>query len=152
MQLKSRDGISCDYCGTSYRLEFKYYSFDFHATKLWNNVKQPIQTILRTPVIASFDICSSCYSEISNKIVENFQKQSNNRVTCEFDGTLITGTCDYFYCVVTEASVKISNSGSADILTNARILEMIIGTQAYNHFVNKKQELISAIDGWSTDS
>ena len=46
MQLKDRDGIACDICGTSYRTDFRYYSFDIRNIAVNNNLRPPISSIL----------------------------------------------------------------------------------------------------------
>lgn len=184
MQLKERDGIACDYCGMKYRSDFTYYSFDFHHVHVYDNNRPPISTILRSTVVFSLDVCTSCFDTFRNRIVDNYKKQMSTKrgggknLVCDWTGDVLTGTFEYHYCNVTKVTVRMSGqpnictncgfrssddkacpkcrgtnfSKPASMDTDERFLELIISNSAYNHFVDKLQEIRRVASEWSTES
>lgn len=122
MQLKERDGIACDYCGMKYRNDFIYYSFDFHHVYVNENIRPPINHILRSPVMLSLDVCTSCFDTFRTKIVNNYKNQMSPKrgggksLVCDWTGEILVGTFEYYYCNVTKASVRMN--GQPNICVN----------------------------------
>lgn len=118
MQLASRDGIVCDHCGTAYKTDFIYYSFDYKLVSVVSNRKPPLREILNSMVIFSLDICSSCFDSIKRDVVRNYQllmtsdvrkRGQNNTIICELSGKRFSGqTYDYYMCNVTEVNVRMT--------------------------------------------
>lgn len=116
MQLNDRSGICCDSCGITYRTDFSYYSFDFHAVAVNNNQRSPIDIIIRSQIVFSVDICTNCFEAIKKSIVDNYNKvmapkratKPSAIVTCEMTGKKLFGTYEYYYCVVSKADIKMS--------------------------------------------
>lgn len=118
MQLKDRDGIACDQCGTTYKTDFLYYSFDFRLVPVQENRRPNIQQILNMQSTFSLDICVQCFEEIKQKVVENYSsimtanvKHRERRqvgVVCELTGVKQTGTFNYYHCNVVRVEVQMS--------------------------------------------
>lgn len=112
MQLKERDGIACDYCGMTYRHDFEYFSFDFHMVSVYNNIRPPLNSMLRSNIVFSVDICPTCFASISNRVIENYSKlmspnrRVNNLVQCDWTQEKLSGTYNLYYCVITKVIVK----------------------------------------------
>lgn len=121
MQLKERDGIACDYCGTSYRNDFDYMSFDFHMVNVIDNQRMPIEQIIRTNIVFSLDICTSCFDSFRKRIVENYKKVMSPKrrqqppIVCDWTGKTLAGTYIFYYCVVTRVNVRLT--GQPNICT-----------------------------------
>lgn len=185
MQLKERDGIACDYCGTTYRNDFDYYSFDFHNVQVHENIRMPIENILSTNIIFSVDVCTACFDQFRTRVVENYKKAMSHKrraqqpLVCDWTGRILTGTFEYYYCVVTSVSVRLTgqpnvcvNCGTktfeedkpckkckgvdfsrpAQITSNDRFLELTLSEEAYNHFVDKAKSIRKVAGEWSSKS
>lgn len=179
MQLKTNDGISCDYCGMKHSIDFTYFSFDFHHVHVHQNIRPSINQIASSPTVFSLDICQTCFDDIKKTIITNYAKNTARKgIICDWTNEILFGTFDYYYCFITEIIVKMSgqpyvcvgcgiktfenqqckNCGGvkfikpADVQTNPRILEIIISDVAHSHFVNKLQETRKIISQWSTET
>src|SRR5688572_33163009 len=103
MQLKDKSGISCDHCGTSFRLDFTYYSFDFHKAEVYSNRRPDIESILKTSVINSLDICTICFEQFKTTIINNYSKYVSSvrkarlELVCDLSGQVMVGTYVYYY-------------------------------------------------------
>jgi hypothetical protein len=124
MQTKDRSGIACDHCGATYRNDFMYYSFDFKFITVSEGHIPSLEMIHNTQVVFSLDICTACFSSISQIIVDNYKKVISTKRRaraphiCELTGVQFTGTYNYYYCVVTKANVRLT--GQPNICTKCQ--------------------------------
>lgn len=126
MQLKDRDGIACDQCGTTYKTDFSYYSFDFRLVPVQENRRPSIQQIFGIQIVFSLDICTQCFDGIKKKIIENYSKtmtaDTKHRerrqvgIVCELTGAKQIGTFNYYHCNV--VSVEVKMSGQPNVCVN----------------------------------
>lgn len=177
MQTPDRSGIICDYCGMSHSNDFIYYSFDFRGASCHNNHKPSLQLLHNLDVIGSYDICPSCFSSIS-KIVVNNNKNPTNNFICEITGKKLSGTFDYYYCVITKVKVQITGQPNictqcqqktfdtnvpckcgnmnfvrpALINTIMRFLEFSLSEEAFQGFRNKAEQVRKNPAGWTTST
>jgi len=147
MQLESKDGIACDLCGTSYKLDFVYYSVDIRAFNVHNNIKPSFKQLGISRIVFSLDVCQICYNDLAKKIVTNNKAiQSDKRrvfvgILDDLSGTVMQGDYIAYYCNFSKVDVKISgqisrckkcqvethndnpckNCGSVDFLIPAKI-------------------------------
>lgn len=180
MQTSDRSGIICDYCGITNSQDFTYYSYDFRVTCASGTRRPSLQDILSSNIIASFDICTSCHAQLSQKIIDNYQKVMNKRRAhlCEITGKPFSGTYNYYYCVVAQVDVKLSGQpyicpqcrkqttdrnkpcecGStnfiqpASINTVQRYLEFNLCEEAFQQFQQKAQAIQQRSNQWTTQS
>lgn len=116
MQLSDRSGIACDSCGIVCKDDFVYYSFDFHNVHVYNNQRPSIDSIIRSEVVKSLDICTSCFDSIKDAVIKNYSKTMTPRRTnianmftvCEITGVKLSGNYEYYYCVVSKVNVRLS--------------------------------------------
>jgi len=128
MQLVSKDGIACDQCGTTHKLDFTYYSFDFRVVSVISGRRLALRELLRSKIVHSLDICQQCYDNIKMEVIKNYQstmtndvrkRGTSNTVICEISGRKILGAnYNYYLCCVTE--VNVSTSGQPNICTTCR--------------------------------
>lgn len=128
MQLKSKDGVACDHCGTTYRTDFQYYSFDFRLLTVTNNRRPSLSDIFRSQITFSLDICTACFDTIKNKVIKHYENSmtSNikhrgkhaNHVFCELTGKKLIGTFNYYHCNVIDVNIKMS--GQPNICVNCQ--------------------------------
>lgn len=184
MQTSDRSGIACDYCGTSYCNDFIYYSFDFKYIAVMEGRVPSLDMIHHTSMMFSLDICTACYSDIGQKIVDNYSKiiSTKRRARaphiCELTGVVFTGTYNYYYCVVTKASVKMTGQPNictncqkkthdenkqcecggtnyvrpAAINTNDRFLEFNLSEEAFLAMRKKAEDVRKTAAQWTTNS
>ena len=128
MQLKDRDGIACDQCGTTYKTDFLYYSFDFRIVPVNENRRPSLDRLLNTQVTFSLDICPQCFEKIKTTVIENYAKNMNRDVryrgkpmtgvVCELTGEKMVGTFNFYHCNVIKVDVKMS--GQPNICVNCQ--------------------------------
>lgn len=125
MQTDDKTGIICDSCGLIYKSEFKYYSFDFKKVEIYNNNRQSLQQILSLAIDSSLDICTGCFEGIKKSIVKNYAGQMGSKwrppqqhVVCELTGVKLSGTYNYYYCVV--SFVNVNTAGQPSYCINCK--------------------------------
>jgi hypothetical protein len=181
-----RTGIICDNCGLALRSEFSYYSFDFKKVEVYNNSRPSLQHILSLDNNNSKDICSICFAAIRKTIIQNYSSQMGPKhrppaahTTCEMTGKKMTGSYEYYYCVVSFVKVNIvgqpsycvscktatfnkdkpcSKCGSRQFITPAKVdidnryLEFALCDESHARFVAKAEEIRQKQNNWSTRS
>ena len=184
MQTIDKSGIICDYCGLTNTSDFIYYSFDFRAIQVNNNHIPNLEMILNTGIVVSYDICMSCYTQLSQKVVDNYKKikpkqgAKRNSSHCELTGNVLTGTYDYYYCVVTKVNVhttgqpnvcvdcqkttldvdKPCQCGSVNFVrpalinTTKRFLEFSVCEEVIQTFRKKAETVRARPSQWTTDT
>jgi hypothetical protein len=183
MQTPNRSGIICDYCGITNTSDFQYYSFDFHGINVTNNRIPGLDMLHHASITSSYDICTACYAHISQTIVENYKKTMSapnaaHRHVCEITGKQLTGTYNYYYCVLTKVDVRITGQpnicvtcqkksfgaetacqcGSVNFMrpalinTITRFLEFNICEEAFQVFRQKAETIRTRPAQWTTDS
>lgn len=137
MLLSTNDGVVCDYCRISLRLEFTYFSLDIREKKVFTN-SIPYFDYKSQPTY-SIDMCQTCIEGIKDKILKHYKpfKLSQNRTCpqlyCELSGAKMSGTYIFYHMVVSEVSVKIS-AGTQKPLMNVqdKIFELFISKTSYD--------------------
>ena len=124
MQISTRDGITCDQCGTTHKTDFDYYSYDFRKVLLFGGIKPSLQSILSQEMNFSLDICPQCWDQFKINIVDQYARimTSNTKargkspkLICEVTGRQIKDN-SYYYCTV--VFVKVLMSGQPNICSN----------------------------------
>lgn len=129
MQLKEKNGIACDCCGTSYRNDFDYLSFDFHVVRVTDNRRIPIEQIIKSNVALSLDVCTSCFDGIKTRVVENYKKvmspkrRASAPVICDWTGNILSGSYTYYYCNITSVQVRLTGQTSYCVGCNTKTLD-----------------------------
>lgn len=128
MQLASRDGIVCDQCCTTFKIDFTYYSFDYRLVSVIANRRPALREILNSLIVFSLDICPQCYDIIKKEVIKHYQTSMSHDVRkrgqnvilmCELTGKKMSeSNIDYYLCNVTE--VKVTMSGQPNICTKCQ--------------------------------
>ena len=124
MQLKERDGIACDLCGTTYKTEFTYLSWDFRQAQVRDNMRPSLGMIFSMQIVFSFDVCMACWEKFKSKIVKNYSTTMSKtrripvEITCDLSGKKFTGTFLYYHVEVTK--VDVSMKGQANVCINCQ--------------------------------
>jgi|CXWL01.1.fsa_nt_gi ribosomal protein L40E len=182
MQLKDKSGIACDYCGATYRSDFDYYSWDFRHLQAHDNRRLPLDHIFGQHVIFSTDICSLCFGSFRDRIVANYKKvmsdkrQARVNQACDWTGTILAGTYDYYHVNIIQVVVRISgqpfvctrcNTKSFDVTekcakcgavelvkiaavkTADRFLELTLSQAAFQEFTDKATSVRKIAGEWA---
>ncbi len=181
MQLQDHTGIACDYCGSTCQNDFTYYSFDFRCVSVIDNRRPPINVVLNSTIVLSLDICPLCYGKITTSVITNYKKVmspkrgQSQRLVCDITGQLLSGTYDYYYCVIVKVDVQLSGQpnvcikckkktidnkrcecGSTEFVKPAivkadhRHLELVVSEAGFNQFKDKYADIRKTISQWTT--
>jgi len=91
MLLPDKDGIYCDFCGTSYRDKFSYYSTEATVVNLTNSV-----TVGQSTVDFNKDMCEACYDKLIGTVRENLDAPKRNFIKCDLSKDYKNGTFNYY--------------------------------------------------------
>ena len=120
MQTSDRSGIICDACGLCNSNDFTYYSFDFRP--IADNRVFSLDMKYSISIVSSVDICSSCYSIMSQQVIEHYKKLMSSKRSarhpqiCELTGRSIVS--NYYYCTVIKVDVRMT--GQPNICVNCQ--------------------------------
>lgn len=178
MQLSDRSGIACDSCGTTYKEDFKYYSFDFRLCNVFNDKRKAIDLLLREQPVNSLDICNKCFDKMRKQVVATY-KPVRKGMVCDLTGKELSGTYDFYHCNITEVIVSLSEQPFsctscqtktyddsstckkcggeefvkvANVKTDDRHLELMICDDAYQDLVDKSRNIRKVAGEWATKS
>jgi DNA-directed RNA polymerase subunit RPC12/RpoP len=104
MKNQSNDGIDCDYCGSSAKLDFIYYSFDFYLVKVSNRFSRQQDNI-----IMSADLCESCMELYRQRLLDVSTLHSVP-LRCDVTGAEFTQpNFTYYKCKISRVAVDMSH-------------------------------------------
>jgi len=176
MQLKERDGIACDLCGTSYKTDFTYYSFDIRLLNVNNDMRPPLNSIFTHDVVFSLDVCEKCMDEMANTIKKK-HKAMRKGICCDLTGKTMNGTFEYYHCQVTKALIKMTGQPNvcvncnyqtqdddklcpqcngdeflrpAAVQSDDRYVDLDISEEAYKELVDKAINMRKIAGEWTT--
>lgn len=118
MQLSDRTGIACDKCGTTYKKDFRYYSYDFRQVTVGQFIRPSLKQIFDYNQYHSLDICEMCFNKMMTGICNTYSANMNTNVKmrgkvrqgilCEMSGKMMTGDFTYYHCNVIQVEVKMT--------------------------------------------
>lgn len=91
MFLPSKDGIVCDYCATTYKNQFKYYStraIEYQMTMNRRSMPQDSQFFS--------DMCESCYEMLLKDVKKHLGKHRKDKIKCDLSNAYKSGTFVYY--------------------------------------------------------
>jgi hypothetical protein len=91
MFLDSKDGISCDHCGTIYKDQFVYYST--------RAIKYVFQGRHRSPpqnTDFNTDMCSSCYEKLLDQVRKFIGPNRKDKIKCDLSNTYKSSNFTYY--------------------------------------------------------
>lgn len=150
MQTDDKLGVVCDKCGTTYKMDFEYYSFDFRRVRVYNGIKQSLSQIFNLPVALSIDLCSQCFEVIADKVVSNYQASlgiRKNNIVCDLTNLVYSGTFNYYYCSIAKVIVRIANKST---IADNRFLEINIGETLFDEMKKQAESVQKLNNGWTT--
>lgn len=123
MQISDRTGIACDHCGTQYKNDFTYYSWDLRPVTVNNGMRPQLSHIFHTHVIFSLDICTACFDKFKDDVIKHYMSGMDQRkrhafTICELTGEKLTGTYDYYHIEVIRVNVLMT--GQPNICTKCQ--------------------------------
>jgi hypothetical protein len=148
MQLKSRDGIMCDSCGTSYQHDFTYMSIDLTPIEIVAN-RYPTSQKQTTH---SLDYCPKCMAELCQKVKTHY-KATNVGANCDLDGKEMRGDFTFYIGDVTKVIVKFGvNKQKPMVSLDKDYLRLTICEDCYNTAVHRHLQLRRIASEFSASS
>lgn len=112
MLLTTRDGISCDICGTTYKKDFIYYSFESTLVTV-NSTNMLIKQLNKD---LDLDVCEKCYLNAETKVRANIKTAQPNTVKCDFCTTMLKGSFNYHRILVHKVVVSESQKDAKGVV------------------------------------
>jgi len=102
MLLKTKDGICCDICGTVYKDQFTYYSFESNVV----SVDSAAFRVAQGSKDLDVDICEKCYVNAEEKVKKHIAKAvPPNTVKCDFCTSILKGKFTYHRILIHKVDV-----------------------------------------------
>jgi len=129
MQLKEKDGILCDLCGTVYKSDFSYFSWDFKQVEVIDNRRPSLNQLLRMQTVFSLDVCTLCWDKYKSKIIKNYATTMSKvrkvpiGIVCDLSGVKLLGTFSYYYIEVTKVGVAMLGQANVCVKCHTKTFE-----------------------------
>lgn len=102
MLLKTKDGICCDLCGSIYKENFEYYSFE--GTPV--SVDTAACIVARQPKDLDLDVCGKCYSNAEQTVKKNLASViARGTVKCDLCTKVMSGKFQYHIVLIHKVHV-----------------------------------------------
>lgn len=127
MLLPDKDGIACDFCATSYKEKFKYYSTS--ATK-YQVVKRKDKTLVKSPpqkVDFNQDMCEICYDGLIERVKANIGIAKHNAIKCDLSKTYKSENFEYYLILFDLINVDKGAPQEVTIERSVMDLNIIVG-------------------------
>lgn len=121
MFLPTKDGIICDYCGTTYTNQFKYYSTRAIEYSFVQNRRS-------APKDSGFnsDMCIPCYAMLIKDVEKNLGPHKRSKIKCDLSKTYGSGTFVYYIMYFDEVSVDKDAAEGKDIEIEKNVMDLNI--------------------------
>ena len=133
MFLPSKDGIVCDYCATTYKEQFKYYSTRAIEYQLVQNRRS-------APKDTQFysDMCEACYDMLLEDVKKHIGKHRKDKIKCDLSNTYKSGTFVYYimYFDLVSVNKELAEEDQVKVEKNVMDLNIING---FNELVKRTQ-------------
>ncbi len=147
MLLKTRDGIGCDICSSSYRNDFTYYSFDRLIIVVNGGFSSPPKAI------DSCDICESCNTNIMDTCKANLGPIVPMQIKCDACPEYSKGeSFSYYRLMVTKVVVDKGKKEEGPSEVVPRYMDFNICYdcgQKWSEKLKKSKEAHGKKGGWS---
>ena len=132
MFLPSKDGIICDYCATTYKDKFKYYST--RATE-----HQIVQNRRSSPKDSGFysDMCKACYEMLLKDVEKHIGTHRKDKIKCDLSNAYKSGTFVYYVMLFDLVSVD-KDGGEDGVKVEKNIMDLNI-INGFNDLVKRTQ-------------
>ncbi len=146
MFLHTKDGIICDYCATTYKDQFKYYSTRAVEYQLIQNQRS-------APKDSGFysDMCESCYDMLLEDVKKHIGKHHKNKIKCDLSNTYKSGTFVYYIMYFDLVDVDKDRGEDNAISVNKNVMDLNI-IKGFNDLVKRTQvtrKKIEAQGAWT---
>jgi len=126
MLLPDKDGIACDFCGTSYKNDFNYYSTK--ASK-YQVGKRNGQIVKSPPQSVSFnnDMCDGCYDELIDQVKANLGDIKKGCIKCDLSKTYKSNNFEYYLVIFDRITVDPKAIDHVSVDHGVMDLNIIVG-------------------------
>ena len=143
MLLSDKDGIYCDFCGTSHRNKFAYYATEAVFVKLVNSM-----TVGQQDANFNKDMCESCYDKLIGTVRENLGEPRRNFVKCDLSDGYRNGTFDYH--IIYFHKVEVDRDAEPNKTVDRKIMDLNV-INGFEKLLDQTQVINDRIrdQGWS---
>lgn len=139
MLLPSKDGVLCDFCKTSYKDIFSYYSINILEFK----VNQNSRGIPNNPKLDR-DMCCNCYDKLIENVKQFIGPYKPGHIKCDLSKNYKTGTFSYYIANFDKVSVNKSLQPPVDIEKRVMDLNVLdIELLIHKNSANNNKEIWS---------
>jgi hypothetical protein len=147
MFLSTKDGISCDHCGSVHRKKFTYYSLEWEKIVVDAN-----KGTINKKMADSTDMCDQCYNIWMEKCNKNIGEYRKHAVKCDMCPKYMQGAFDYYRVLFTEVTVDSEQKKEGPLEVKKNAMDLNIGSGCRNDIFKKVAEVKESTKqkgGWS---
>lgn len=136
MQNATEDGIICDFCKSSFQIDFTYYSVDGEEYKFDSNKNINVKSGKNF----SYDMCVGCYEIWKEKCLKHISDAKISKVKCDMCDKFYD-SCSYYKIILTRLDVSVNNKrpkSEQGILSKNRDIDYNIASCCIDKMVFKK--------------
>jgi len=121
MFLPTKDGIICDYCGTTYKEQFGYYSTSAIEYTMVNSRRTP-------PRDSGFssDMCISCYDLLLKDVKKHIGPHKRDKIKCDLSNTYKSGSFIYYIMYFDKVNVDKKALEDDQIKIESKVMDLNI--------------------------
>lgn len=143
MFLDTGDGILCNFCGTTHKDQFAYYSVTARSIKVVNNMK-----VTESDTNFNKDMCQSCYDKVVRRIMDNIGPYKPQHIKDDFSSDYKSGTFDYWTIYLDR--VNVDKNRAKKIEVEKLVLDInLINYQELLDQTKKVEEKFQKDGAWS---
>ena len=133
MLLPSKDGIVCDYCATTYKDQFKYYSTRAIEYQMTMNRRS-------MPKDSGFysDMCESCYKMLLKDVEKHIGKHRKDKIKCDLSNTYKSGTFVYYIMFFDLVDVDKDRGENNEVNVDKNVMDLNI-INGFNDLVKRTE-------------
>lgn len=139
MQLKTKNGIICDFTGMVYKDQFVYYFGEFFLVKVSTSLKY----VFPPKKTSEFDFGKMFYESIIDKASSITTQEVKNVIPCDWCGTKNTG--DFSYSLIKISSVDVDCKRENKTIIDKNILQLRFCTKCVSKLNKMNDEVLDKV-------
>lgn len=139
MQLKTKNGIICDFTGTIYKEQFVYYFGEFFNIKVSTSLKY----VFPPKKLSESDFGKDFYESIIDKASTNSKPEIKNIIFCDWCGHKNTG--DFTYNLIKFSSVDVDCKRENKTIIDKNILQLRFCVKCIDRLSKMNEEVLLKI-------
>jgi uncharacterized Zn finger protein len=140
MLLKTKDGISCDTCGTIFKNNFTYYSFE--SSRIVVNVGLSANQGNDLDI----DVCEKCYLDTETKVRKFIiSKVDQTSIKCDYCPKLLRGTFVYHRMLIHKVVVDKEKKEDGPLFIQKNFMDFNIDDVCFTDLSNTAMSIRQSV-------